>query len=210
AGTYHPTFTVKDDEGHTATKSTTVQVTSDSTTAAHIDSITPTSGIVGSTATITGTGFASTSEVTVGGTDATDVTFNDDETLSFTIPSLANGSYNIRVHNGDEKSNAVAFRVTAAAPHLSISGIDAPTTLAVGEEGTWTVHANTDEGSLHYSVQWGDEAPMPFALFMNSDTTQASATFTHVYDSAGTYGPKFTVTDDDGHSASVSASVLVQ
>lgn len=209
AGTYHPTFTVKDDEGHTATKSTTVEVTSDSTTAAHIDSITPTSGIVGSTATLTGTGFASTSEVTVGSADATDVAFNDDETLSFTIPSLANGTYNVRVHNGDEKSNAVAFQVTAAAPHLSISGIDAPTTLAVGEEGTWTVHADTDAGSLHYSVQWGDEAPMPL-MMMAGESTQVSATFTHAYDSAGTYGPKFTVTDDDGHSASVSASVLVQ
>lgn len=208
AGTYHPTFTVTDAKGHTASKSSTVTV--GSTVAAHIDSISPVSGIVGATTTITGTNFASTSDVTVGGINATNVVLNDDSTLSFTIPQLANGTYNVRVHNGDTASNAVSFQVTAASPGISITGVDAPTALAVGAEGTWTVHANTTSGSLHYAVQWGDEAPMPLALFMNSDETQASATFTHEYDSAGTYAPKFTVSDDYGHSESVSASVVVQ
>ncbi|HVW71589.1 MAG TPA: IPT/TIG domain-containing protein [Candidatus Paceibacterota bacterium] len=208
AGIYHPTFTVTDANGHKASKSTTVTVGADMI--AHIDSVSPASGPVGSTATITGTGFASTSEVTVGGATTTDTVLNDDGTLSFTIPSLANGTYNIRVHNGDEKSNAVSFQVIATTPHLSISGIDAPVALAVGEEGTWTVHANTDENSLHYSVQWGDEAPIPLMMMADNGTTQASATFTHAYESADTYAPKFTVTDDYGHSASASASVVVQ
>ena len=39
--------------------------------------------------------------------------------------------------------------------------------------------------------------------------TQASAEFTHSYENAGTYYPKFTVTDENGNSASVSASVIV-
>ena len=92
-----------------------------------------------------------------------------------------------------------------------LSGIDAPTTLAVGEEGTWTLHAATNaSGNLHYSVVWGDESASPLRAMALSSTEQSSATFTHVYDTKGTYAPKFTVSDDNGHSASVSASVVVK
>src|SRR3989338_5922925 len=65
-----------------------------------------------------------------------------------------------------------------------ISGLDAPTTLAVGEVGTWAVKASDPEGkSLSYSVVWGDEvsagtlatSPMAERLFIQT------ATFTHSY-----------------------------
>src|SRR3989344_263222 len=40
----------------------------------------------------------------------------------------------------------------------SISGLDAPTSLAVGQTGTWTVRASAPAGTqLSYSVLWGDE-----------------------------------------------------
>ncbi len=39
---------------------------------------------------------------------------------------------------------------------------------------------------------------------------QTSSTFTHAYQTAGKYQPKFTISDDAGHSQSVSASVVVR
>lgn len=206
AGTYHPTFTVSDDNGHTATKSTTVTV--GSTTTLHLDSVAPTSGAVGTMITVTGTGFADGNVATIGGVKAATTTYNTDGTLTFAVPQLATGTYNVRIHDGDTKSNAVSFTVTASTPTLSVTGVDAPVRLAVGADGTWTVHAATTGDSLKYSVTWGDEGATPLRM-MAASTIQTSSTFTHAYQSAGTYTPKFTITDDSGHSESVSATVVV-
>jgi len=94
----------------------------------------------------------------------------------------------------------------------SITGLDAPTTLAVGQTGTWTVRLNTtNTGNLSYSVVWGDEnwgmRPID-ALYAAAPSIAASGTFTHAYQSAGTYTPKFTVSNSSG-SAQTSASVTV-
>lgn len=93
-----------------------------------------------------------------------------------------------------------------------ISGIKGPTTLKVGETGTWTLQASDPEnGSLSYRILWGDEATTPTpspAPAANKDVTQ-TATFTHAYAKAGTFTPTFTVTDDAGLSAKTSASVNV-
>ncbi|MES2225728.1 MAG: peptidoglycan-binding protein [Patescibacteria group bacterium] len=103
---------------------------------------------------------------------------------------------------------------TGSQQTLSISGLDAPTTLALGQQGTWTVRVLTDSGSgnLHYSVLWGNEqyatsganimAPQP-------TTISTSGTFTHSYGRAGTYAPAFTVTDDSGSSAHTATSIVV-
>lgn len=206
AGTYHPSFTVTDDLGHSVTKSTTVTVGAQ--TALHLTAVTPVSGTVGSTATLSGTGFTSSSTVTVGGVAATVGSTTTDGTISFTVPSLAAGTYNVRVHNGDRRSNPVSFTVTATAPSLSISGIDAPVALTAGTAGTWTVHAGTNSSNLHYGVVWGDEGSNT-ARMMTAATIQTSSTFTHTYQTPGTYTPKFTISDDAGHSESASASVVV-
>jgi PKD repeat protein len=60
-----------------------------------------------------------------------------------------------------------------------------------------------------YSVDWGEEQNMMARMFSREDMVQSSATFTHSYQNEGTYTPKFTVTDEDGHTASVSATVVV-
>lgn len=207
-GTYHPQFTVTSSNGRTDTESLTVRVGAQADF--HLDSVTPASGAVGSEASVSGTGFTASSSVTVGGVVASSTTLNADGTLSFGIPSLRTGIYNVRVHNGDKRSNAVAFTVTAASPSLSVSGVDAPVVLLVGAEGTWTVHAATTSGNLHYSVTWGDEGATPLRMMALSASVQTSASFTHAYETSGTYMPKFTVSDDSGHSETVSASVVVE
>ncbi|MEK7093432.1 MAG: peptidoglycan-binding protein [Patescibacteria group bacterium] len=101
---------------------------------------------------------------------------------------------------------------TSGAP--SISGLDAPASLAVGQLGTWTVHAsvgNNANTNLRYSVVWGDESVLDQLNAFAGDTAgtlQASALFAHAYANAGTYRPTFTVSNSVG-SAQTSASVRV-
>ena len=101
---------------------------------------------------------------------------------------------------------------TPGAP--SINGIGGPASLAVGQQGTWTVHASVASNAntnLRYSVIWGDEAVLDriSALAGTAPTSlQTSGSFTHAYASIGTYNPVFTVANDAG-SAQTSASVRV-
>ncbi len=91
-----------------------------------------------------------------------------------------------------------------------ISGVSGPTTLKMFEVGTWTVKASDPEqGTLTYSVKWGDEA-FGAGLEMTAPRIYIqTATFTHSYSKAGIYNPTFTVTDDKGLSAKTSISVTV-
>ena len=209
AGTYTPTFTVTDEDGRTVTKAA-ASVTVSAEADVHIDALSITSGHVGDSVTITGSGFTAESDVYVGGTLATEVTANSDTSITFSVPSMGVGSYDVYVENENGSSNAIRFEVKAEEKvRISISSIDAPVRLSVDEEGTWTVNADTNvSGNLRYSVVWGDEGMMR-ALFGARAVTQTSSTFTHRYSEAGTYKPTFTVTDGDGHRATVSATVIV-
>jgi peptidoglycan hydrolase-like protein with peptidoglycan-binding domain len=79
-----------------------------------------------------------------------------------------------------------------------ISGVSGPQKLNVNEEGTWTVTAyDKNEGTLSYSVLWGDESYL--ASTKNRATgsqPQQNATFTHSYMKSGVYKPTFTVTNN--------------
>ncbi len=227
-----------------------------STSTVKILSINPTSGPVGTTVSITGTGFTADNIVHFGGgaignvavssstvapcPSAINCNANATETLTITIPSsigpycapgtacpmyemlVTPNTYMISVQNENGTSNAVSFTVTGGNPlptptppsansSVSITGIDAPTTLALGSIGVWTVHATEANfsGNLSYNVSWGDQEAAPMIAAQSAIQTQSSATFTHVYNQAGTYQPTFTVSDSNGNSATASASVVV-
>lgn len=104
-------------------------------------------------------------------------------------------------------ASAKAQETSNRAP--SISGIIAPTVLEVGAEGTWTVNASDPEnGSLTYSVDWGEGGMLSF-LRASEEAFVQTSTFTHAYDKAGTYKARFTVKDEDGRSSSSSVTVRV-
>jgi hypothetical protein len=95
---------------------------------------------------------------------------------------------------------------------LSINALDAPSTLALGQAGSWTVHvlANNNSGTLHYSVIWGDEQNTgSFIMAPQSSTITTSSMFTHTYQHSGTYTPAFTVTDETGASVSASNTITI-
>ncbi|MDO8504676.1 MAG: IPT/TIG domain-containing protein [Candidatus Liptonbacteria bacterium] len=129
------------------------------------------------------------------------------------------GSYTIQICQSGTAvcdSSDTYFRVVRGAdtnlPPV-ISGVSGPATLRVGQQGTWTVKASDSANeTLWYSVVWGDEANQ-YASGMSALSTAAAvrqtATFTHTYNTAGTYQPKFTVTNARGVSANTSLSVAV-
>ncbi len=94
-----------------------------------------------------------------------------------------------------------------------ISSLTGPTTLAVGKKGTWTVNASDPEnGSLSYSITWGDEVLRADALAPAMGTTaeiRQTTTFTHSYAKAGKYTVKIVVSDEKGNDAETTATVQV-
>lgn len=213
-GTYKPEFTVTDSEGNTVKAEVSVVVSDDGMDdiVPVIDTIDPVSAEAGAEITITGEGFDADSYVTFSGTEASSTVVSDTK-ITAVVPALAPAMYRVAVHDDDGRSTAVAFTVEPepVKGRISVSGISAPSTLEVGEEGTWTVKANTNlEGNLMYSVVWGDEESGMMSRMSLEAMTQSSATFTHVYHTEGTFKPKFTVTDEQGNTASVGASVVVE
>ncbi|OGZ80557.1 MAG: hypothetical protein A2360_02245 [Candidatus Staskawiczbacteria bacterium RIFOXYB1_FULL_32_11] len=78
-----------------------------------------------------------------------------------------------------------------------ISGVSGPTTLNVGQTGTWTITASDPEnGILSYSVNWGDISTSPSVSI--SARTQTT-TFTYTYYSVGVYKVGFDVYDNAGN-----------
>ncbi|MCX6820086.1 MAG: peptidoglycan-binding protein [Candidatus Adlerbacteria bacterium] len=126
------------------------------------------------------------------------------------------GAYQVYVQNQNGTSNTVNFYVTDQSAQNQtpvISGIDAPPQLIVGQTGTWTVRATLQNyvngANLHYQSVWGDETTYAYAAVANGQPIQTSATFTHMYVTAGTYHPTFTVSNDTGQQATISATVVV-
>ena len=205
-------------------------------TSPHIDSISPSSGVVGTQVTLNGSGFSQDMVVRFDGGSVAHDTSADGTQISFNIPEsigayctggmmcpmymrlVTPGTYQIFVQNADgtAASNTVDFSVTdgsTGGSSVSINGLDAPSTLALGQSGTWTVHVGSSSlnQNLHYSVLWGDETFGGNAAIMAPEptTVQTSATFTHAYQRSGSYTATFTVSDDSGHSASVSSTIIV-
>ncbi len=94
-----------------------------------------------------------------------------------------------------------------------ISGGTFPTTLTVGQTGTWAVNASDPQnGSLSYSVNWGDNGsacPVGYVCANSASLVVQNSTFTHSYASAGNYTITFSVTDSAGLSAQTTTTVNV-
>lgn len=194
----------------------------------------PSTGMVGSTVTLSGYGLTGANTVLMDGSVAASNVYSSGQSLTFTIPSalapycapglacaqymrmVTPGTYKLSIMNANGTSNTVAFTVTDTSTtnqQLSITGLDAPASLSLGQSGTWTVRAlSNGQGTLHYSVVWGDESTYADGrniMAPQNTSTQSSATLNHSYQRAGTYTPVFTVTDDYGHSVSTSNTVVV-
>ena len=122
--------------------------------------------------------------------------------------------------NGDSvvnNSDALAVRGKYGCTNKSsvpvITGVSGPSTLKIGETGTWGVKAyDPSGGSLTYSVVWGDEVRILVSQTPGDDMISLplqTATFSHSYSNPGSYIPKFYVMNSSGKWAQTSLSVRV-
>ena len=137
--------------------------------------------------------------------------------ISDPVP-LSAGQYKIQIctTNGsqcDDSDNYFSITsngtVTGNAP--VVNGVDSPTTLAVGQTGTWTIRATDPlNGTLSYSVLWGDEPGYAVTgSTMAVPAVMQTNTFAHSYSNAGNYMVTFTVRNSAGQQVQESSSVQV-
>jgi len=130
------------------------------------------------------------------------------------------GTYEMTVIADEDRGDARVeqkFKVTVIEKKSGapvIKQMSGPTTLKVGQKGTWYIKAiDPENDQLSYSVVWGDESNAADRATKISPTAEQgisqTATFTHIYSSEGTYAPSFTVEDPTGQSAQTSVSVVV-
>ena len=121
-----------------------------------------------------------------------------------------NVNSNLQCDDSDNYFNITSSNVSNGQTPV-ISGIDAPTSLALNQTGTWTVHATDPlNGTLSYSVNWGDSA-YPVAAYSTSAALSygQSTTFTHSYSNAGTYTIAFTVRNSSSLQAQTTTTIVV-
>ncbi len=194
------------------------------TTQPTLTSLTPTSGAVGSTVTIYGSGFTTSgNSVRFGQGVIANLNSFDGRGLSFTVPAqlsgfgsqvMTLGTYNVSVVNGAGYStNALPFTVTSLASSASptIVSVSGPTSILPGVSGTWTVVVNNHGNTyLTTSVNWGDQgqgyaATAPQTVIQQGTQT---LTFSHAYAQTGNYSVAFTASNSSGSQTS-SATVSV-
>lgn len=102
----------------------------------------------------------------------------------------------------------------------SISSFSGPSTLAVNQQGTWSVVATDPStiypyatGQLTYSITWGDEGlygvyTLAAPSYLREVTSQ-NTTFTHTYSTPGTYTVRITARNSVGYTATATATVVV-
>jgi len=167
-----------------------------------IQYVSPSSGAVGTSVTIYGSGFAlSNNTVHFGATQISGTVSSDGRMVSFQVPSVSTGTYNVSVNSDGRITNSVPFTVTSSGGSYgqpTITNISGPTTLTAGQTGTWSLSVNNPGGGyLSVSVDWGDAgayAAAPQTVY----ASQQALTFTHTYYQSGTYTVRFTVTNGSG------------
>lgn len=187
--------------------------------------LSPSSGAVGDTVTVYGSGFSQTGNSVrfgngiiagIGSADGRAVTFTVPTTISgYGSQSIALTTYNVSVTNAQgHTSNSLPFAVTSLGSmgQPTITNVTGPTTLASGTLGTWSLTANNPGGGyLSVSVDWGDQGT--YAASQQAAQAiynyQQTVSFTHTYYQPGTYTIRFTVTNQSGQTNTTTITVNV-
>ncbi len=167
-----------------------------------LSSITPTKGPLngGTTITLSGANFESTSTVTVGGNACTGVIYVSPTTLTCTTPiNFSEGTYDVVVTNPDGQTSTLssAFTYQAAPTLTSIS----PNAGAIGGGSTITVTGTGFFPGLSFSISG-------YGCINIRNVTSTSFDCDTIAAPAGTYSA--TLTNDDGQTVTLSNSFTYQ
>lgn len=96
----------------------------------------------------------------------------------------------------------------------TISSFSGPTTLNLGQQGTWSVAASDPNNQqLTYSILWGDEASYGTYTLAAPGYAQTvvsqGTTYTHTYSMPGTYTVRITAKNVAGYTSTATATVVV-
>lgn len=155
--TYTYTVAARDAAGNISAQSQSVSATTlgaGGTSAPAITSLSPTSATVGSLVTISGSNFispANTNTVNFGSIAVSGISVNTavtPQTLTFSVPSVTAGTYNVSVTNANGTSTTQTFTVTTlGATGLIVTLTPTPTSVNPNETitVTWTVNQGTPQ-----------------------------------------------------------------
>ncbi|MES2014341.1 MAG: PKD domain-containing protein [Patescibacteria group bacterium] len=224
AGTYNVKFKVKDSSGLTSSSSATVHVIADSEAIAVSDvsanPIDQSRAKVTWTTNVRGDSTVFFSTATPVDTSTALSAGNRAQVLKHTLnlTKLAAGTtYYFVVQSKDASGKVAASSESSfttpkpANDAPSIQSISGPASIVANTEGTWTVSASDPEnGSLSYSIDWGENASMRMmALSASEPVFTQTSTFSHTYVDPGTYTITVTAKDDAGLTATSKTTVVV-
>ncbi len=182
------------------------------------------------TLTVRGNGFSATGNtVYFGNTLVSGVYSSDGSTLTFTVPvGYYSGTYAVMVKNAQGiSSNSLSFVLNNSNNNnwnnnynwnngynsynpVSLSNISGPSVVRAGAANTWTVTVNgTNYSNTTLTATWGD-------IYTNNSDIQQSYgngnqtfSFSHVYQTPGSYTLRITATSANGASSYVTYLVTV-
>lgn len=191
-----------------------------------ISYLSPSSGGVGTSVTVFGSGFSSTGNTLhFGNGIVSNLSSYDGLSVSFTVPNTLSGygyqpiglgTYNVSVTSSTGvTSNTMPFTITSlgATGSPSINNVSGPTSLGTGITGTWSITIQ-NPGSTYVSVSanWGDTGNGYVNQAAPQTTSVSGATtftFTHAYYTPGSYTITFNLGSGSGQTAVSSATVYV-
>lgn len=135
--------------------------------------------------------------------------FDFSATLTFVKPETEKGTLVFTNANpsglsADKKEYRLPVSFVGSSSRAPVlSGVSGPQTLAVKEEGSWTITVSDSATSnLSYKVDWGDDSAVETA------SLSGSKVITHTYSTSGVFTPLFTITNN-GKNAQISLGVNV-
>ncbi|WP_435181869.1 PKD domain-containing protein [Halorussus sp. AFM4] len=202
-GEYRVNLTVTDNNGNTATDSVAVNVTAGSDPT--IDGVTvPSEVSVSGSLEVSATASDSSRPLDYvwrfrqGGNTET----RSGRTASYSFDGVGNASVKLTVRDAAGRTNETAWRgvTVTARPDAALS---APGEATAGESVTLDASESSDEGGEIAEYRWDFDGDG------RVDRNGSDPTVSHTYESSGTYEPTVTAVDDDGQTASASASIAV-
>ncbi|MDO8517944.1 MAG: peptidoglycan-binding domain-containing protein [bacterium] len=176
-----------------------------------IQSLLPSSGRIGESIVVTGSGFLADNAVYFDSYPLVRLSSRDGTTLGFVVPAslkttkVVPGQHTVFVQNANGSSDTLSFVVLTTniiTQRPTIQTVDVPWSLYAGQSSTWVVRISIPSNytnSSYLSARWGDENLTSDSYSSgNQSVSGSTVTITHTYSFSGNYMASFTLSDGNG------------